>query len=122
MDKYFSITYKFFNSAMNLVDYLEKSSLSLIQLLDDIPGETDMEEQKKRDYENLLKRINRRSKTIKSDLLNTIEKQIYLLDQKQIPTEWFNEINNEIESLNHIASEIIDSTHYVDKDGRLQQR
>ena len=122
MDKYFAISYKFFNSAMNLVDYMEKSSSSLIQLLGDLPEITPLEIEQKRNYENLLRRINKRSRAIKADLINTIEKQAYLQDNKHISSEWFNTMNNELESLNQIANVILDSTHYVDKDGRLQQR
>jgi hypothetical protein len=122
MDKYFAITYKFFNSAMNLVDYMEKSSTSLIQLLEDIPGVSPQEIEQKKNYESLLRRINKRSKAIKSDLINTIEKQVYLHDNKRVSSDWFSVMNSELENLNQIANVILDSSHYVDKDGRLQQR
>lgn len=106
---------------MNLVDYLEKSSASLIQLLGEMPEATVLESEQKRTYESLLRRINKRSKAIRSDLINTIEKQAYL-QEKRASSDWFNIMNNELESLNQIANVILESSHYVDKDGRLQQR
>ncbi len=120
MEEFEAVTFKFFSVLLNMTDYMEKSSESLINLLDNYETRTAEEYKQKDEYHKVLLGINSRTRKIHDEILSLALKKTVNLEKKKISQQWFRSLTQELEWLSTLSKDGLSKKFFVDEKGKLK--
>lgn len=120
MEEFEAVTFKFFSVLLNMTDYMEKSSESLINLLQNYEAATAQEYKQKDQYHKVLSGINNRAKKVQDEILSLALKKTVNVEKKIISQQWFDSLTQELEKLNVFSKGELSKNFSVDEKGKLK--
>jgi len=120
MEEFENVAFKFFSVLLNMTDYMEKSSESLMNLLQNYETATAQEYKQKDEYQKVLNGINTRAKKVQEEILSLALKKTVNVEKKLISQQWFYNLTQELEKLNVFSKDELSKKFFVDEKGRLK--
>ncbi|MFA7419484.1 MAG: hypothetical protein WCZ90_07345 [Melioribacteraceae bacterium] len=119
MEEFENVAFKFFSVLLNMTDYMEKSSASLMNLLQNYEATTAQEYKQKDEYHKVLNGINSRAKKVQDELLSLALKKTVNVEKKLISQQWFKNLTQELEKLNVFSKDELSKKFFIDMKGKL---
>lgn len=119
MVEFENVAFKFFSVLLNMTDYMEKSSESLMNLLQNYEASTAQEYKQKDEYQKILNGINTRAKKVQEEILSIALKKTVNVEKKLISQQWFNNLTQEFEKLSVFSNDELSKKFFIDQKGKL---